>query len=44
MNNECSFCPLRFNTNSKMRGHEKKQHKPESISPLEKLEVPAKYG
>ena len=41
---KCSFCPLRFNTNSKMRGHEKKQHKPESISPLEKLEVPAKYG
>ena len=40
---KCSFCQLRFNTNSKMRYHErdkrKRQHKPESISPLEKLDT-----
>jgi len=38
---KCSFCPSRFNTNCDMRRHERKQHKHESISPLEKLEVPA---
>ena len=38
---KCSFCPSRFNTNSDMRRHERKQHKHESISPLEKLAVPA---
>ena len=39
----CTFCPLRFNTNSSMRRHGRKQHKPESILPVEKLEVPLRF-
>ena len=39
----CTFCPLRFYTNSSMRHHGTKQHKPESILPVEKLEVPLRF-
>ena len=39
----CTFCPLRFNTNYSMRRHGRKQHKPESILPVEKLEVPLRF-
>ena len=39
----CTFCPLRFYTNSSMRHHGTKQHKPESILPVEKLEAPLRF-